>query len=73
MDRKLENYTHYVSDVKNLAIVARQITALHGLHESAPGIDENKALGLLDEAEVRRSTSYEAARLLGDARTIRTT
>ena len=73
MDRKLENYIRYASDVKNLAIVVRQITALHGLHESAPGIDENKALALLDEAEVRRSTSYEAVRILGDAGTIRTT
>ena len=73
IDLKLENYTHYGNDVKNLAIVTRQITALHGLHEAAPGIDEDKALALLDEAEVRRSTSYEAARILGDARTIRTT
>ncbi len=72
-DRKLENYIRYASDIKSLVILTRQITALHGLHDAAPGIDESLAMSLLDEAEVRRSTSYEAVRLLGDAKTIHTT
>ncbi len=70
-DRKLENYMRYASDVKSLVIITRQIAALHGLHEAAPGINEQDAMALLDEAEVRRSTSYEAVRLLGDAMTVR--
>ena len=72
-DRKLENYIRYASDIKSLIILTRQITALHGLHEAAPGIDEGRAITLLDEAEVQRSTSYEAVRLLGDAKTIHAT
>lgn len=72
-DRKLESYTCYASDIKNLVTITRQITALHGLHEAAPGIDEEKAIALLDEAEVRRSASYETVRLIGDAETIRAT
>lgn len=73
VDRKLESYTRYANDVKNLVIVTRQITALRGLHDAAPGMDEAKAMALLDEAEVRRSTSYEAVKLLGDANTIHAT
>ncbi|MEV4163767.1 hypothetical protein [Nonomuraea dietziae] len=72
-DRKLELYTRYAGDTKQLAILARQITALHGLHDAAPGVEEGKALALLDEAETNRSVTYEAVRLLGDAQTIRTT
>jgi hypothetical protein len=73
VDRKLESYTRYATDIKSLVIVTRQITALHGLHDAAPGIAEEKAMTLLDEAEVRRSTSYEAVKLLGDAETLRAT
>lgn len=70
IERKLDNYSRYASDVKNLTIVVRQITALHGLHKAAPGINEDEAMALLDDAEVRRATSYEAVKLLGDANTL---
>ncbi|TMR11313.1 hypothetical protein ETD86_36130 [Nonomuraea turkmeniaca] len=73
VDRKLQLYTGYAGDIKQLVILARQITALHGLHDAAPGVDEGKALALLDEAETRRSLTYEAVRMLGDTQTIRAT
>ncbi|MFF5206000.1 hypothetical protein [Streptosporangium sp. NPDC000396] len=73
VDRKLELYTRYAGDIKQLAILTRQITAQHGLHDAAPGVDGDKAMALLDEAETRRSLTYEAVRMLGDAQTIRVT
>jgi len=72
-DRKLECYTRYATDVKNLAIVCRQLTAQQGLHAAAPDIDPDRAVSLLDDAELRRSASYEAVKLLGDAITTRAT
>src|SRR6266568_1962581 len=58
VDRKLANYTSYTNDVKNLVTVARQLAAVNGL---------------LDEAEVRRSASYESVKLLADASTLHAT
>jgi hypothetical protein len=72
-DRKLQSYTSYANDVKNLAIVCRQLTARHGMHAAAPGIEPERAASLLDEAKVRRSASYESVKLLGDAATTRAT
>jgi hypothetical protein len=73
VDRKLQAYTQYANDVKSLAIVARQITAEKGLHDAAPGLTGRDGIVDLDEAEVRRSASYEAVKLLGDASTLRAT
>jgi len=73
VDRKLQAYTQYANDVKSLAIVTRQITAQKGLHDAAPGLTGRDGIAELDEAEVRRSASYEAVKLLGDASTLRAT
>src|SRR6266567_7812130 len=54
VDRKLANYTSYTNDVKNLVTVARQLAALNSLHDAAPGIAEDRAQSMLDEAEVRQ-------------------
>ncbi len=73
VDRKLANYASYTNDVKNLVTVARQLAALNSLHDAAPGIAEDRAQSMLDEAEVRRSASYENVKLLADASTLRAT
>jgi len=73
VDRKLANYTSYTNDVKNLVTVARQLAAVNGLHDAAPGIAEDRARAMLDEAEVRRSASYESVKLLADASTLHAT
>ena len=74
VDRKLDAYTRYADDAKSLAMVARQMAAGLGLHDAAPaaaGIPDLRAA--LSEAELRRSASYEAVKLLGDAGTLRAT
>lgn len=73
VDRKLQAYTQYANDVKSLAIVTRQITAERGLHDAAPGLTGRDGIADLNDAEVRRSASYEAVKLLGDASTLRVT
>ena len=74
VDRKLESYTQYANDTKSLAIVARQLAASQKLHDAAPGTAQGQDLpAALAEAEMRRSASYEAVKLLGDASTLRAT
>jgi hypothetical protein len=74
LDRKLESYTQYANDAKSLAMVARQMAAERELHMVAPEPARGEDLkAALAEAEMRRSTSYEAVKLLGDASTLRAT
>jgi hypothetical protein len=74
VDRKLVAYTRYSDDAKSLAMVARQIAADLGLHDAAPeAAGERDMLAALSEAELRRSASYEAVKLLGDTGTLRAT
>jgi hypothetical protein len=55
-------------------MVARQIAADTGLHDAAPAVTEGQDLpAALAEAEMQRSASYEAVKLLGDASTLRAT
>jgi YD repeat-containing protein len=74
VDRKLEAYTRYANDIKGLAMVARQRAAEKMLHHAAPEPARGEDLtAALAEAELRRSASYEAVKLLGDASTLRAT
>ncbi|MDR2984504.1 MAG: hypothetical protein LBV34_06655 [Nocardiopsaceae bacterium] len=76
VDRKLESYTQYANDTKGLAMAARLLAADRNLHSAAPergdGDDKDLKTALAD-AELRRSASYEAVKLLGDASTLRAT
>jgi hypothetical protein len=73
VDRKLESYTQYANDTKGLAMVARQLAAERKLHSAAPKPGDKDLNAALGEAELRRSASYEAVKLLGDASTLRAT
>src|SRR5690242_19361231 len=74
LGRKLEAYTQYAIDAADLAMIARQIGADLGLHDAAPDAAADQDLrAALGEAELRRSASYEAVKMLGDASTLRAT
>jgi hypothetical protein len=70
-DRKLDVYTQYVNDVKDVAGISRGIAGTRELQDRHAHLSLAEGIPLLDEAENRRERSTELLTLLANRETIR--
>lgn len=69
-ERKLDAYFQYVSDVKTVHKIARQLAAARGLHDRDTPLEPDVGLSMLADAVTRRSISSEQATFLADEDTL---
>jgi hypothetical protein len=70
-DRKLDVYSQYVNDVKDVAGICRGIAGTRELQDRHARLSLAEGIPLLDEAENRRERSTELLTLLANRETIR--
>jgi len=63
-DRRFEAYGRYVSEAKNMFVLARRIAAFRGIQLTESPLDPSEGLALLAEAEARRELATEFVCLL---------
>ena len=70
VEREIESYARYLSDLKDMSTLARRVTASVGLDDHALPLPRDQGLPLLAEAEIRRGQSSEVLTLVAGPETL---
>ncbi|BEL05638.1 hypothetical protein Q0Z83_038290 [Actinoplanes sichuanensis] len=65
-ERRLQTYSAYLADVKQMKSVAARIAADVGLDDHAPPLARDAGLDLLAEVNMARGNTFETLALMGD-------